>query len=90
MKEIYKHECEVCKKIEFLTLEDGFNDGWDMPPRMGEWGVISPRTCGSCGIEETAWWFIITNPGETIPEKHLETIRRIKKETGIPDSIKDE
>jgi len=27
---------------------------------MGEWGVVSSRKCGDCGIEGTLWWAIQT------------------------------
>lgn len=87
MQELFNHKCEVCGKEELITLEEGFNKGWDMPPRLGEWGVISPRTCGDCGIDKTAWWYIINNPGEELPENHRKTVERILEETGIPDAM---
>ncbi len=55
----YIHICEACGKTETLTPEAAFQDGWDYPPRMGEFGVVSPRTCGSCGIDTTLWWRMI-------------------------------
>lgn len=52
----YEHWCEACGVTAMLTAEEGFNAGWDFPPRMGSWGIVSPRTCGNCGIEQTLWW----------------------------------
>lgn len=52
----YIHICEVCGKTEILTPEEAFEDGWDYPPKMGAFGLVSPRTCGNCGIMDTLWW----------------------------------
>lgn len=38
----YKHICEVCGRCEILTPEEAFQAGWDYPPRMGFFGVLSP------------------------------------------------
>lgn len=54
--EPFTHWCEACNREELLTSNEAFEAGWDFPPRMGTWGVISPRTCPNCGIEKTAWW----------------------------------
>lgn len=50
------HICEVCGKAKIMTPEQAFNEGWDYPPRMGAFGVVSPRTCGNCGMVDTLWW----------------------------------
>lgn len=42
--------CEVCGKEEVLTSDEAFEQGWDYLPRMGAFGIVSPRTCGSCPI----------------------------------------
>ena len=34
------HICEVCGKTEILTPEEAFNEGWDYPPRMGDFGIV--------------------------------------------------
>lgn len=74
--------CEVCDKTEDLTPEDAYQQGWDYPPFIGTFGVVSPRTCGDCGIEHTAWWALVRG---TLPrdlnEKHKATVRRILEET---------
>jgi hypothetical protein len=55
----FEHWCEVCGRSEVLTPHDAFDAGWDFPPRMGAWGVISPRTCPNCPTEKTLWWAIV-------------------------------
>lgn len=55
------HFCECCGKKKFMTPEQAFNEGWDYPPRLGAYGVISPRTCGTCSITDTVWWKINMN-----------------------------
>ena len=52
------HWCESCGREELLTSHDAYEAGWDFPPRMGAWGVISPRTCPNCAIKTTVWWAI--------------------------------
>jgi len=75
-----EYECEGCGKKETLTERAAFDKGWDYPPFMGEWGIVSPRTCGNCGIDTTAYWYLITHAGEPMPEKHLNTVLRIQRE----------
>lgn len=50
-----RHVCEVCGRTEILTPAAAYEAGWDYPPRMGQFGIISPRTCGSCPMSETVW-----------------------------------
>ena len=78
------HICEVCGREEILDSEDAFERGWDYPPKMGEFGVLSPRTCPNCNITDTVWWKLQNNLVDKITEKDLETIDRIIKE---PESI---
>lgn len=56
--EPFVHWCEVCGKTEVLTSEDAYRKGWDFPPNMGAWGVISPRTCDTCPMDQTMWWVV--------------------------------
>lgn len=56
--EVFEHWCEVCGTTKLTTTEDAFAAGWDFPLRMGAWGVISPRTCGSCPMTATVWWAV--------------------------------
>lgn len=54
----FVHWCEVCGKEELLTTEEAYRAGWDYPPKMGAWGVISPRTCPACPMNRTLWWAV--------------------------------
>ena len=55
---ILRHICEVCGKTELLTPEQAHAQGWNYPPKKGEFGILSPRICGDCPVEATAWWAI--------------------------------
>jgi hypothetical protein len=79
-----RHICENCGKEQLLTSEEGFNSGWDYPPRFGEFGVVSPRTCGNCVITTTLWYEIVIKktPVSQLSEKHLQTLWRIQSEPG--------
>jgi hypothetical protein len=84
---VLRHICEVCGKQEDLTPAEGFYQGWDYPPRLGSFGVVSPRTCGDCGIDKTLYWRIINTPkGEQYhaTDKDIELVKRIQAE---PESI---
>src|SRR5688572_10204430 len=72
--------CESCDKRESLTEEQAYNAGWDYPPFIGIWGVVSPRTCPDCTIETTAYWALLREGVEGLNEKHQETIKRILAE----------
>ncbi len=52
------HICEVCGRKEILTPEEAYEQGWDYPPKMGMFGIVSPRTCGDCSVIGTLWWAI--------------------------------
>lgn len=82
----FKHVCEVCEVEVIQSPEEAFNAGWDYPPRMGAFGIISPRTCGNCGIDGTVWWAVaMEHKGEAdLTAKQIATIERIAKE---PESI---
>ncbi|RUS44586.1 hypothetical protein [Cohnella sp. AR92] len=80
---LLRHICEVCGKEEILTPDQAHEQGWDYPPMMGQFKMISPRTCGSCPIDRTLWWAI--QIGEDLSEKQHQTLERILNE---PDSIK--
>jgi hypothetical protein len=83
---ILLHVCEVCDKSETLDIASAFEQGWDYPPRMGAFGIISPRTCGSCGIEDTLWWQLMVDKVDVkdLDEKYKKTLTRILAE---PESI---
>ena len=79
-----RHICENCGKEETLTSEQGFQQGWDYPPRMGMFGVLSPRTCGNCTIDTTLWWRVTCEEIQDLSEKDLKILNRILDE---PESI---
>jgi len=81
-----RHICENCGKEELLTSDEGHVSGWDYPPRLGTFGIVSPRTCGDCGIETTLWWTICMKktPITQLSKKQLGTLWRIQTE---PESI---
>lgn len=56
----FDHTCEVCGKTESLTSPEAYDAGWDYPPEMGDWGIVSPRTCQDCGMTDTVWWAMTT------------------------------
>lgn len=72
--------CEVCGRTENLSEDAAYAQGWDYPPFIGQWGVVSPRTCGSptCGIQNTAYWAVIS--GDELTEHQVATIERIQAE----------
>ncbi len=75
----YRHICEVCGRTEILTPDEAFEAGWDYPPRMGAFGVISARVCPYCPITETLWWQLAANHVDPnkLPAHHLKTLLRI-------------
>ncbi|MDF3335302.1 hypothetical protein [Lacticaseibacillus rhamnosus] len=80
--------CEHCAKTrKYNDPKDAFDAGWDYPPRMGTFGVVSPRKCGECGIEDTLYWKLLTNsryePYQLDPQQQL-VLDRIMSE---PQSI---
>lgn len=81
-----KHICEVCGKEEIMEPEEAYTSGWDYPPKMGVFGVLSPRTCGSCAIDSTIWWRLQIKEvsADSFSEKDMETLNRIINE---PSSI---
>ena len=83
---VLRHICENCGKEEIISVNEAYNRGWDYPPQMGSFKVISPRTCGDCGIKTTLWWEITMNktPIEKLSSKHMQTLQRIMAE---PESI---
>lgn len=87
------HYCEVCGKKEYITAQQAFDSGWDYPPLMGSFGLLSQRKCGKCGIKDTLWWKIQTSGKLPIVMKaelsnaELRTWKRIK---GEPESLLNE
>ena len=81
-QEQIEHWCEVCGVTALLTSADGVDAGWDFPPHMGAWGVVSPRTCGNCTIDKTLWWALTTEKlsiDDLVPEQR-QVLARILNE----------
>ena len=81
-----RYECEVCGLTVSLTEAEAYESGWDYPPFIGAWGLISPRTCPDCVMTDTAWWWIMHHRGEPLPDKHQRTVLRIQDERPREDS----
>ncbi|MDD3023794.1 MAG: ATP-binding protein [Syntrophomonadaceae bacterium] len=87
------HYCEVCEKKEYITAQEAFHRGWDYPPQMGSFGLLSQRKCGECGIADTLWWKIQTSGKlpivveSELTDTELMTWKRIK---GEPESLLNE
>lgn len=80
------HVCEVCGRTEILSQQEAFDQGWDYPPMMGRFGILSPRTCPNCSMMDTVW-AAITLKGvspDALSDQQKETLMRIVQE---PDSI---
>lgn len=78
MADTRTYECEACGRVDELTEEAAFEAGWDYPPFIGQWGTVSPRTCGDCGVDRTAWWALVT--GKHLTDHQLRTVERITQE----------
>jgi hypothetical protein len=78
----FVHWCEVCGLEVLLTPEIAYELGWDFPPGMGEFGIISPRTCGACGVEGTVWFDLAVNKktvDELTNEQYAKALRILKE-----------
>ena len=78
----FLHWCETCGREEVLTSQDAFDAGWDFPPKMGTYGVISPRTCPNCPMTSTVWWAISIDKRsmDDLTPRQLKVLGRILEE----------
>ncbi|WP_457135593.1 hypothetical protein [Mycobacteroides abscessus] len=79
-----QHICEVCGVREILTPSQAYEAGWDYPPCMGKFAVISPRVCPTCPSTSTVWW-AVTVDGLTLDmlnQAQRKTLERILGEPG--------
>jgi hypothetical protein len=76
-----RHICEVCGRDEVLDCDAAYRLGWDYPPRMGRFGVVSPRTCPHCAVG-TVWWAMVVEGyvPQMLSVEQRETITRILAE----------
>jgi hypothetical protein len=82
-----RHICEACGLDQIMTPDEAYQAGWDYPPRMGVFGVLSPRTCPNCTIDKTLWWAITVNHVDVaaLTDAQQATLTRI---TGEPGTIR--
>ncbi len=80
------HYCEVCGKKELLTADDAFEQGWDYPPGIYFFRLLTPRKCGDCSITKTLWWKFVTGEKNLsdLTDSEWETLKRIQNE---PESL---
>lgn len=85
--EALRHICEACGVEKVMTPEQAYSEGWDYPPKMFPFGVLSPRTCGNCTIDKTLWWRLVTEglDPKDLTEADLALIERVNNE---PESIR--
>ena len=89
------HYCEVCGKKEYITAKQAFDAGWDYPPDIGQFGLLGPRKCGDCQLEDTLYWKVHNEERFPIPivieriltDEEIITWQRIKAE---PESLLEE
>lgn len=77
-----RHVCEVCGRTEILRPAEAFAAGWDYPPRQGTFGIVGPRTCGSCPMSETVWAALMLHgrSREDLTAAQLDALARILAE----------
>jgi len=80
------HYCEVCGKKELLTADEAFEQGWDYPPGIYFFRLLTPRKCGGCSITKTLWWKLVTGEKKLfeLTDDEWETLKRIHNE---PESL---
>jgi hypothetical protein len=80
------HICEVCGRDEILCPDEAFDAGWDYPPRMGHFGVISSRLCPGCPTPETVWWVLAMEgrSAEALTDRQRIAVERMLAE---PESL---
>lgn len=77
------HRCEVCKKRELLTADEAYEQGWDYPPKMGQFrNFLTPRTCGNCSIADTLCFKLMSGKAtfSDLSADEKETLEYIKNE----------
>jgi len=84
-----RHICEICGTEATLTPAEAFDLGWDYPPRMGQFGVTSPRCYPSCPNVRTVWWALVVDgyTNDMLTDRQRATVERIAEE---PESIATE
>ncbi len=81
------HVCEVCGKTKVMTPEQAFQEGWDYPPMMGAFGVVSPRTCGDCSMDETLWMALQSGKIKSVDDMNSDQRKVLERIMNEPASI---
>ena len=79
-----KYICEICGKTDIMTPEEAYQEGWDYPPYMGSYGIVSARTCPLCPMMETVWAALVLEKKSyaELTDQQKNTIKRIQGEPG--------
>lgn len=90
-----KHICEVCGVEEELMPEEAYEAGWDYPPTMVAFGVLSPRTCPHCPMTGTVWWAMAVEKKDAseLTADQRTVLARISNEPAsimVPDHLKED
>ena len=87
MVKVWRYVCEKCGRTGwYQDPEKAFLEGWDYPPHMGKYGIVSPRTCPDCDMTDTLWWKMCMEykSAEELDEAERIVLKRILEE---PDSL---
>ena len=90
--ERFWHICEQCGARELLTPQEAFEKGWDYPPAMGRFGVVSQRNCPKCLMCNSLYWRVAFDHGAnlddlaTLTPHEKNALGRILME---PESLRD-
>ena len=85
-KQKLRHVCESCGRVEIITPEQAYEEGWDYPPLMGVYGVVSPRTCPKCTMDTTVYWKLMTEGKAHVDlNEHDKTV--LERILGEPGSL---
>ena len=82
----FHHICEICGCDEILSPTEAFEAGWNYPPKMGHFGIISDRLCPKCPSQATVWWAIAMDgfTEDMLTDQQRTVIARIQAE---PESL---
>ena len=86
------HICEQCGHRELLTPQEAFDAGWDYPPVMGVFGVLTQRNCPKCRMDESLYWRVAFDRSARLDDRSTmtpheqSTLGRILME---PESLRD-
>ncbi len=82
----FHHVCEVCGRDEVLAPDEAHAAGWDYPPRMGVFGLVSPRVCPKCPMAQTVWWAVTVDgyTAEMLTDRQRAAVERMLAE---PESL---